>query len=73
VFLVYCDHHFGTGALRLDVRGMAGVRRPTGSGVRHTWVASLAVELARVLKSGRRESVSSTPIHHWCGEVEAKG
>jgi hypothetical protein len=55
------------------VAGWLGVRRPRGQGYVILGGNPLAVELARVLKSGGEESVLIDANPSLCSEVEAKG
>jgi len=73
VFLVIATTVLVQGLTGEMVAGWLGVRRPRGQGYVILGGNPLAVELARVLKSGGEESVLIDANPSLCSEVEAKG
>lgn len=73
VFLVIACTVLVQGLTGEMVAGWLGVRRPRGQGYVILGGNPLAVELARVLKSGGEESVLIDANPSLCNEVEAKG
>jgi len=73
VFLVIASTVLVQGLTGSMVAGWLGVRRPRGQGYVILGGNPLAVELARVLKSGGEESVLIDANPSLCSEVEAKG
>jgi NhaP-type Na+/H+ or K+/H+ antiporter len=73
VFLVIMCTVFVQGLSGSMAAGWFGVRRPRGQGYVILGGNPLAVELARVLKSGGEESVLIDANPSLCNEVEAKG